>query len=318
MVWYFFERYYESIKHFQTAFGNLWYANVFCFRIFCTTVIGEELFDDDQLEFICDTGSPGCKQVCFNDFSPISLIRFWSFSVLINMSPIFLFHLFALREVKFSIRGNDERRRKLVDYREVIDGFEKVDLGLMGKPKVRDKPLANETINSANTTKLMRSQSENSKLYHRANTSNSNTNKPQKPQNSTPEPPNPQHLANSIKYLQTKLLKLSIKRENKKSTKRALKSNKEIISTRTVAKIYTYYVAHCVLKICLECLFLYLGYRIQTKEGKINWEAYVENSVDKQFENKWDRFWLIPEKFNCNHGWRYRETPDLTPFFGVW
>jgi len=105
------------------------------------------------------------------------------------MSPIFLFNLFALREVKFSIRGNDERRKKLVDYREVIDGFEKVDLGLMGKPKVRDKPLANETINSANTTKLMRSQSENSKLYHRANTS---SNKQTNHKNHKIVHPNPQ------------------------------------------------------------------------------------------------------------------------------
>ena len=99
MVWYVLERYYDSVKHFQTFWGNLWYANAFCFRLFCTTVIGEELFDDDQEEFSCDTHSPGCKQVCFNDFAPMSWIRFWAVQLLINMFPIVVFQTFAVRKV---------------------------------------------------------------------------------------------------------------------------------------------------------------------------------------------------------------------------
>ena len=50
-MWNVLERYFESVKHFQTAFGHFWYVNMYVFRLFVILVVGEELYDDEQSAF---------------------------------------------------------------------------------------------------------------------------------------------------------------------------------------------------------------------------------------------------------------------------
>ena len=35
----------------------------------------DDVWDDSQEEFVCNTLSPGCLNVCFNEYSPIALVR---------------------------------------------------------------------------------------------------------------------------------------------------------------------------------------------------------------------------------------------------
>ena len=47
---------------------------------------------------------PGCENVCFNKFSPISHVRFWGFEIIAVSLPSIIFIVFAAHEVarKFS------------------------------------------------------------------------------------------------------------------------------------------------------------------------------------------------------------------------
>merc|ERR1712157_280590 len=66
------------------------------FRLFVILVVAEEIYDDELEDFRCDTNQPGCKNVCFNNFSPISKERFWAFQIMFCTLPILIFHEYAL------------------------------------------------------------------------------------------------------------------------------------------------------------------------------------------------------------------------------
>lgn len=38
--------------------------------------VGDTVYSDEQSAFACNTLQPGCPNVCFNQFSPISQIRY--------------------------------------------------------------------------------------------------------------------------------------------------------------------------------------------------------------------------------------------------
>ena len=60
------------------------------------------LYGDDQDEFECLTTQPGCKQMCFNSFSPILHHRMWCLSICILFVPTFVFLAWA---VAFEVRN---------------------------------------------------------------------------------------------------------------------------------------------------------------------------------------------------------------------
>lgn len=48
---------------------------------FIPTVHYFSVYGDEQSAFKCSTQEPGCVNMCFNEFSKISHIRFWAFQV---------------------------------------------------------------------------------------------------------------------------------------------------------------------------------------------------------------------------------------------
>lgn len=60
-----------------------------------------KLFPVFQLNniFSCNIKQPGCENVCFNDFSPISHVRFWGFQIIAVALPSILFIVYAAHEV---------------------------------------------------------------------------------------------------------------------------------------------------------------------------------------------------------------------------
>lgn len=139
MVWHQYQRYYDSIRHFQTFLGQLWFINIFLFRLFVMSVLGEQLFNDDQEEFKCDTLLPGCKQVCFNDFSPIALFRFWGMQILLCMTPLIGFQFYAISIVEKAAKNKIKSNRKLIDYLHVLKRHEKKFKKFVKKDLEKDK-----------------------------------------------------------------------------------------------------------------------------------------------------------------------------------
>ena len=40
------------------------------------------VFSDEQSKFLCDPGEIGIRNLCFSEFSPLSLHRFWSLQII--------------------------------------------------------------------------------------------------------------------------------------------------------------------------------------------------------------------------------------------
>ena len=68
------------------------------------TRICDTVYHDEQAAFRCNIKQPGCENVCFNKFSPISHVRFWGFEIIAVSLPSIIFIVFAAHEVarKFS------------------------------------------------------------------------------------------------------------------------------------------------------------------------------------------------------------------------
>ena len=107
----------DKVLKYSTPFGHAWSGLLFFFRLLPTLTIGQEIFDDEQEEFLCTSGQPACTEQCYNEFSPIrsdlkqktlktsgkidkififsSHHRLWSLQVLVTIIPILLFSFIA-------------------------------------------------------------------------------------------------------------------------------------------------------------------------------------------------------------------------------
>jgi len=92
MVWSELRKYTEFIKSYSTATGRIWFAIFGLFRLLIVTTVGSQVYGDEQGQFKCDTTQPGCQNVCYNRFSPISHLRFWSFQMLFVCVPKFILY----------------------------------------------------------------------------------------------------------------------------------------------------------------------------------------------------------------------------------
>ena len=61
----------DKVLKYSTPFGHAWSGLLFFFRLLPTLTIGQEIFDDEQEEFLCTSGQPACTEQCYNEFSPI-------------------------------------------------------------------------------------------------------------------------------------------------------------------------------------------------------------------------------------------------------
>uniref|UniRef100_H2Y3H1 Gap junction protein n=1 Tax=Ciona intestinalis TaxID=7719 RepID=H2Y3H1_CIOIN len=99
MAWHIIHSLLEQVRLHSTFPGKLWIIMMFIFRIVVVARIGDMVYHDEQSHFVCNTLSPGCSNVCFNAFSPISQLRFWSLMVLVVSSPGVLFCIYASHKI---------------------------------------------------------------------------------------------------------------------------------------------------------------------------------------------------------------------------
>jgi hypothetical protein len=103
MVWSNLQKVVEKALHYSTPLGTIWLFLLFTFRMFIFSVVGGSVYGDESSNFKCDTNQPGCQNVCFNRFSPISHMRFWAFQMMFVCLPSLCFMTFAqFEEAKIS------------------------------------------------------------------------------------------------------------------------------------------------------------------------------------------------------------------------
>lgn len=75
--------------------------------------------------FDCDTNTPGCKNVCFNTFTPISLMRYWSLQILLSALPGIVFITYVdNKERKVELAGRIKQKKRAND-KKVVQGITK-------------------------------------------------------------------------------------------------------------------------------------------------------------------------------------------------
>lgn len=95
MSWHFLERWLDRASQHSTLIGKFWITFLTIARIIVITTIGDRVYADEQTEFKCNTLQPGCKNVCFNKFSPITHLRFWAFQIILVSLPSIYFIVYS-------------------------------------------------------------------------------------------------------------------------------------------------------------------------------------------------------------------------------
>lgn len=90
MNWSVFEGLLSGVNKYSTAFGRIWLSLVFVFRVLVYLVTAERVWGDDQKDFDCNTGQPGCTNVCYDQFFPVSHVRLWALQLILVTCPSLL------------------------------------------------------------------------------------------------------------------------------------------------------------------------------------------------------------------------------------
>ncbi|XP_035601089.1 gap junction gamma-1 protein-like [Oncorhynchus keta] len=99
MSWSFLTRLLDEISNHSTFVGKIWLTVLIIFRIVLTAVGGETIYYDEQAKFVCNTQQPGCENVCYDAFAPLSHVRFWIFQVILITTPTIMYLGFAMHKI---------------------------------------------------------------------------------------------------------------------------------------------------------------------------------------------------------------------------
>ncbi|XP_034414575.1 gap junction gamma-1 protein-like [Cyclopterus lumpus] len=99
MSWSFLTRLLEEIHNHSTFVGKIWLTVLIVFRIVLTAVGGESIYYDEQSKFVCNSGQPGCENVCYDAFAPLSHVRFWVFQIILLATPSLMYLGYAVNKI---------------------------------------------------------------------------------------------------------------------------------------------------------------------------------------------------------------------------
>uniref|UniRef100_A0A3Q1EQQ3 Gap junction protein n=1 Tax=Acanthochromis polyacanthus TaxID=80966 RepID=A0A3Q1EQQ3_9TELE len=77
----------QSIQNHSTVIGKIWLTMLLIFRILLVALVGDAVYSDEQSKFTCNTLQPGCNNVCYDTFAPVSHLRFWVFQIVLVSTP---------------------------------------------------------------------------------------------------------------------------------------------------------------------------------------------------------------------------------------
>ncbi|KAG7269568.1 hypothetical protein CRUP_029837 [Coryphaenoides rupestris] len=92
-----------SLSHSTTLMGKLWLVLLVLLRVLVLLLAGFPLYEDEQERFVCNTIQPGCGNVCYDLFAPVSLFRFWLVQLLCLSLPYLLFLVYVVHRVSYGL-----------------------------------------------------------------------------------------------------------------------------------------------------------------------------------------------------------------------
>ncbi|XP_005987931.1 gap junction delta-2 protein-like [Latimeria chalumnae] len=97
--WTILERLLEAaVQQHSTMIGRILLTVVVIFRILIVAIVGETVYEDEQIMFICNTLQPGCNQACYDKAFPISHIRYWVFQIILVCTPSLCFITYSVHQ----------------------------------------------------------------------------------------------------------------------------------------------------------------------------------------------------------------------------
>ncbi|KAL0627252.1 Gap junction delta-4 protein [Plecturocebus cupreus] len=79
-----------------TVVGKLWLVLTLLLRMLVLVLAGRPVYQDEQESFVCNTLQPGCANVCYDAFSPVSPLRFWLVQAVCVLLPSAVFGVYVL------------------------------------------------------------------------------------------------------------------------------------------------------------------------------------------------------------------------------
>lgn len=113
----------EEVHIHSTIVGKIWLTILFIFRMLVLGVAAEDVWDDEQSEFVCNTEQPGCKNVCYDQAFPISLIRYWVLQIIFVSSPSLVYMGHALYRLRTLEKERHKKKALLKLELEMTEGL---------------------------------------------------------------------------------------------------------------------------------------------------------------------------------------------------
>lgn len=88
-----------SARHCLYFPGKVWLIVMIFLRILTLLFAGYPLYQDEQDRFVCNTIQPGCANVCYDLYSPVSLFRFWLVQLISLCLPYIVLVVYIIHKV---------------------------------------------------------------------------------------------------------------------------------------------------------------------------------------------------------------------------
>ncbi|XP_051538758.1 gap junction delta-4 protein-like [Myxocyprinus asiaticus] len=88
-----------TLNHNITLIGKAWLILMVFLRILVLLFAGYTLHQDEQERFVCNTIQPGCANICYDMFAPLSLFRFWLVQLTTMCLPYVMFIVYVIHKV---------------------------------------------------------------------------------------------------------------------------------------------------------------------------------------------------------------------------
>ncbi|KAJ3611125.1 hypothetical protein NHX12_021141 [Muraenolepis orangiensis] len=92
-----------SLSHSTTLIGKVWLIVMVFLRVLILLLAGYPLYRDEQERFVCNTIQPGCANVCYDLFAPVSLFRFWLVQLVALSLPYLVFLVYVVHRVSYGL-----------------------------------------------------------------------------------------------------------------------------------------------------------------------------------------------------------------------
>ncbi|XP_051872130.1 gap junction delta-4 protein [Pristis pectinata] len=95
-----------ALRYNLTVVGKIWITVIVLLRLLVIIGIGYPLYQDEQTKFTCDSMQPGCSNVCYDTFSPISHCRFWFVQAIVLCLPLVIFITYVTHRLPLQNANN--------------------------------------------------------------------------------------------------------------------------------------------------------------------------------------------------------------------